>query len=74
MYSSKLFIEAKIIKKTTTPNYNVDDYKNPPSKNIKKEKGEDKYRTKVIYDKEGEKHLIKLAIMKKKGPEGELQK
>ncbi|MCK5020667.1 MAG: hypothetical protein KAS32_26845 [Candidatus Peribacteraceae bacterium] len=60
----------KIIKKTTTPHYRVDDYKNPPSKKIKKEKGKDMYRTKVVYDKEGQRHLIKFAVMKHKGPRG----
>ncbi|MCK5016076.1 MAG: hypothetical protein KAS32_03305 [Candidatus Peribacteraceae bacterium] len=60
----------KIIKRTTTPNYKVDDFKNPASKKIKKEKGKDVYRTKVVFDKEGKKHLIKFAVMKHKGPRG----
>lgn len=70
-YIEALTEEKKVIKKVTTPNYKVDDYKNPPKKNIKKDKdGDPKYRTKVVRDKEGDKHLIKLAIMKTKGPRG----
>lgn len=70
-----LFLEEKkkgpkIIKKTSTKNYEVEDYKNPPKKKMKKEDGEPKYRTKVVKGKDGKKHLLRLAIMKDKGPKG----
>jgi hypothetical protein len=61
MLSLKALFEApeKIIKKTTTKNYNVDDYKNPPKKNIQG------YRTKTLHSKDnGKKILVKLAIVK----------
>ena len=68
----RLLKEAqKVIKRTTTKNYSVKDYKNPPKKKIKKEKGgEPKYRTKVVIGKDGTRHLIRFAILKKSGPKG----
>jgi hypothetical protein len=62
--------EQKVIKRVTTKNYKVEDYKNPPKKAIKKEDGNPKYRTKVVYGKDGKKHLLKIAITKKAGPKG----
>lgn len=59
-----LLNELKVIKKTSTKNYIVSDYKNPPEKDVKA------YRRKVIYDKDGLKHIITVAILKKKGPKG----
>lgn len=50
----------KIIKQTETKNYNIDDYRNPPKRNILG------YRTKVIVDKDGNRHLMRLAIVKDK--------
>jgi len=72
MYASELFIEekAKIIKRVTTKNYEVEDYKNPPSKSIKKEKGKEMYRSKKIKGKDGKWHVIRFAIMKEPGPRG----
>jgi len=60
----------KVIKKDTTPGYKCSHYKKPATKNIKKENGKPKYRTVETYDDEGERHLIKVAIMKKKGKRG----
>lgn len=62
--------KPKVIKHVTTKNYKVEDYKNPPKKDIKKEKGKPMYRTKTIIGKDGKKHLIRFAILKKKGPRG----
>ena len=62
--------ERKVIKTETTPHYKCAHYKKPPKKEIKKEEGKPKYRTKEIIDDEGERHLIKVAIMKKKGKRG----
>lgn len=51
--------KKKVIKRATTPNYVVDDYKNPPKKDVVA------YRTKKVGD-----HLVKVAILKKKGSRG----
>lgn len=62
-----LFEEQKIIKKETTPNFKVDDYKNPPEKDIQKG-SDDKpmYRSKKLPGGE----VVRFAIMKNKGPRG----
>lgn len=62
--------EQKIIRKSTTPNYKVEHFKKPAKKTIKKEEGRPKYRTVETFDDEGERHLVKVAIMKKKGKRG----
>lgn len=51
--------KRKVIKRVTTPNYVVEDFKNPPKKEVKD------YRT----VKKGD-HLIKVAILKEEGPRG----
>lgn len=61
----------KVKKRETTKNYEVEHFKKPPLKNIKKEKdGDLKYRTKEVIDKEGKKHLVRFVVMKKKGKLG----
>jgi hypothetical protein len=51
--------EQKVIKQTQTKNYDIDDYRNPPKKNIIG------YRTKVIDpDLNGKRVLIRLALLK----------
>lgn len=62
--------EQKVIKKDTTLNYKCEHFRKPPMKNIKKEKGEPKYRTVETIDDEGNRHLVRVAIMKKKGKRG----
>jgi len=62
--------DPKIIKRTSTKNYTIKDFKNPPLKKIKKEKGKPMYRTKVVTGKDGTRHLIRFAILKKEGPKG----
>lgn len=61
----------KVKKRETTKNYEVEHFRKPPKKNIKKdEDGDLKYRTKEIIDKDGKKHLVRFVIMKKKGKRG----
>jgi len=60
----------EVEKTETTKNYEIEHCKKPPKKDIKKEDGEPKYRTKEVIDDKGNRHLIKVAIMKKKGPRG----
>ena len=66
MYISEQYLneKQKVIKTVNMPNYKVQDFKNPPKKNIKK------YRSKIVYGKDGQKHVLRFAIMKNKGPEG----
>lgn len=67
----QIFEDRKVIKKDETKNYNIDDYKNPPKKNIEKDSdGNPKYRRKVVYGKDGKKHIITFAITNKQGPRG----
>jgi len=69
-YLSENYIEEKlkIIKHTTTPNWKVKDYKNPPKKDIQRDsKGDLMYRSKKIQGNDGREHMIKFAIMKKAG-------
>jgi len=51
--------KRKVIKRVKTPNYEVEDYKNPPEDEVLG------YRT----IKQGA-HRIRVAIMKRKGPRG----
>ena len=69
MKSICLFLEnQKIIKREETENYTIKDYKNPPEKDIQKDKDDKlKYRRKVFYDKNGKKNILTLAIMNKSG-------
>lgn len=63
--------DQKVKKRETTKNYEVEHFKKPPLKNIKKEEdGDLKYRTKEVIDKDGKKHLVRFVIMKKKGKLG----
>jgi len=63
--------ERKVKKTEITKNYEIEHYKKPPLKDVKKEKGGDlKYRSKEIIDDEGKKHIVRFVIMKKKGKEG----
>lgn len=63
--------DQKVKKRETTKNYEVEHFRKPPKKNIKKEKdGDLKYRTKEIIDKDGKKHLVRFVVMKKKGRRG----
>ena len=55
-----------VIKQEDKPNYTVDDYKNPPKKDMKKENGKPMYRSKKLPSGE----IIRIAIMKKSGPRG----
>ena len=48
------------IKKEETNNYNIDDYKNPPKKDIIG------YRKKIIISKDGRRILVTLALIKNK--------
>ncbi len=75
MYNSKSFINnlltekdtPKIIGTKTTPNFKVTDYKDPDTDDIQKdEHGRPMFRS--VKTKGGD--LVKIAIMKKAGPEG----
>lgn len=53
------FEELKVIKKSESKNYNIEDYRNPPKKNIVG------FRTKVIDPTiDGKRVLIRLAVLK----------
>jgi len=58
--SLRLFLEQtrKVLKIEEKPNYVIEDYKNPPKKNIIG------WRRKKIKDKDGYEHIINLAIVK----------
>lgn len=60
----------EVKKRDTTKNYKVEHFKKPPKKDIKKEDGDLKYRTKEVIDKQGRKHLVRFVVMKKKGKLG----
>lgn len=61
----------KVIKREDKPNYTVEDYKNPPEKNIQKDKDNNPmYRRKVVHGKDGKKHILTVAVMDKTGPQG----
>lgn len=60
----------EVKKRETTKNYEVEHFKKPPKKDIKKEEGDLKYRTKEVIDKQGKKHLVRFVVMKKKGKRG----
>ena len=76
MKSICLFLEnQKIIKREETENYTIKDYKNPPEKDIQKDKNDKlKYRRKVFYDKNGKKNILTLAIINKSGKMGGMTK
>jgi hypothetical protein len=80
MYVSESYLNIltenpKIIKRVTTKNYKVEDYKNPPKSKIKKDSnGKDEYRTVTVLGKDGQKHLIKVALMNTPGPKGGMTK
>jgi len=61
-----LFEAQKVIKKVTTPNFKVDDYKNPDKKDIVKDNSNPIYRSKKLPGGE----VIRFAVMKKSGPQG----
>lgn len=61
----------KVIKTEDKPNYTVEDYKNPPEKDIQKdENNKPMYRKKVVYGKDGKKRILTVAVMKDEGPQG----
>lgn len=61
----------KIIKTGETENFDVDVYKKPAKKDIKKDvEGKPVIRSKEVIDDEGKKHVVRFAVMKKKGKEG----
>lgn len=62
----------KVIKVVHKKNYIVQDYKNPPKKQIKRdpETGELMYRRKKIIGKDGREHILTFAITKKEGKRG----
>ena len=60
--------KQKVIKTVTTKNFKVKDYKNPPTKSIKKDPktGKPMYRSKKLPGGD----VLRFAIKKKKGPKG----
>ena len=72
MYISEQYLnkKQKVIKTVDMPNYKVQDFKNPPKKDIKKKGRKGQYRSKVVYGKDGQRHVLRFAIMNKSGPEG----
>ena len=62
----------EVIKKEEKLNYTVEDYKKPNDEDLKKDPKTNKpmYRRKVIYGKDGTKHIITLGILNKPGIKG----
>lgn len=67
----ELFEDKKIIKREESKNYNIKDYKNPPEKDIQKDEfNKPMYRKKVVYGKDGQRHVLTFAIKNTPGPRG----
>ncbi|MEM3452035.1 MAG: hypothetical protein QW835_00210 [Candidatus Hadarchaeum sp.] len=50
--------EAEDLKIETSKNYVIEDYPNPPKSKVAR------YRRKIIYDKEGQRHIATIAVLK----------
>ena len=67
---SENYVEEKC-KYSETKNYKIKKIKDLPKKDIKKDKkGNPIYKTKQVTDRDGNKHILTLAVKNKKGKRG----